>query len=139
MWEEIRWRVVCTPSVMAGVRHYRDLECWQLARSLKVRIFTFTGRRPASGDFEYVRQIRDAARSGPRNIAEGFGRRTHADFARFLDVARASLMECQNHLDDAVDSEYLGRAEANEMIVLAKRAGGAVAALQRYLRNHPDP
>jgi four helix bundle protein len=130
---------MCNAPGMGGVRHYEELECWQLARALKLRIYGFTRHPAVSRDHDYVKQIRDAARSAPRNIAEGFARRTHADFARFLDIARGSLMECQNHLRDAVDSGYLGPAEANEMIILAKRAGGAMAALQRYLRNNPDP
>lgn len=73
-------------------------------------------------------------------MREGFGRRTHADFARFLDVARASLGECQNHLHDAVDRGYLTAAEFQTMNGLAERAGGAVAGLQRHLRKrwrHP--
>ena len=85
-------------------------------------------------DLKFHDQIRDGAASPPRNIAEGFGRRSHADFARFLDVARGSLAESQNHLRDAVDRGYLSEAEFKPMDQLADRACGAVAALQRYLR-----
>jgi four helix bundle protein len=67
-------------------------------------------------------------------MAEGFGRRTHREFALFLDIARGSLMECQNHLQDAFDRKYLGTAEFNTLDALARRTCGAVARLQRYLR-----
>jgi hypothetical protein len=43
-------------------------------------------------------------------------------------------METQNHLHDAVDRGYITGAERDQLITLAKRAGGAIAALQRYLR-----
>ncbi|MBI2828085.1 MAG: four helix bundle protein [Acidobacteria bacterium] len=119
---------------MAGARHFRDLVCWQLARELKLALYQFVDTSQVKKDFKFCGQVRDAAASAPRNIAEGFGRRTHADFAHFLDVARASLGECQNHLQDAVDRGYLSPADFKTMNTLAERACGAVAGLQRHLR-----
>ena len=117
-----------------GAHHFKELICWQLAYELKVGLYRLSRQPAVRRDLKYYEQIRDAAAADPRNIAEGFGRRTHADFAHFLDVARASLMECQNHLQDGVDRGYLSPAECNRMVILAKRAGGAVAGLQRDLR-----
>ena len=108
--------------------------CWQLACELKVALYRFVEAPQVKRDFRFCSQVRDAAASAPRNIAEGFGRRTHADFAHFLDVARASLGEYQNHLHDAVDRGYLTTAEFQTMNTLAERACGAVAGLQRHLR-----
>ena len=96
---------------MAGARHFRELVCWQLARALKIAMYQFAEQPKVKNDFRFYSQVRDAAASALRNIAEGFGRRTHADFAHFLDVARASLGECQNHLHDAVDRGYLAPDE----------------------------
>ena len=122
---------------MAGVRHFRDLICWQLANDLKLQIYRLSEHQAVMKDFRFRDQIRDAAASAPRNIAEGFGRRTHREFAQFLDIARGSLMECQNHLQDAVDRGYLSQADLEALDALAKRACGAVARLQRYLRGRP--
>ena len=97
-------------------------------------MYQFLESRQVKRDFRFCSQVRDAAASAPRNIAEGFGRRTHADFAHVLDVARASLGECQNHLQDAVDRSYLSPDEFNSLNALAERACGAVAGLQRHLR-----
>lgn len=119
---------------MAGARHFRELVCWQLARELKIALYRFVETPQVRRDFKFYNQVRDAAASAPRNIAEGFGRRTHADFAHFLDVARASLGECQSHLQDAVDRGYLTADDFKTMNTLAERACGAVAGLQRYLR-----
>jgi len=119
---------------MAGARHFRELACWQLARELKIAVYQFAEQPRVRSDFRFFNQIRDAAASAPRNIAEGFGRRTHADFAHFLDVARGSLSECQNHLQDAVDRGYLAPEEFKDLSTLAERTCGAIAGLQRYLR-----
>src|SRR5437660_381305 len=79
-----------------------------------------------------------AIRSGePRdraNIAEGFGHFRPTEFARFLAIARASLMETHNHLGDARDLGYVTRSEHDEMISLTERALGASTRLLIYLR-----
>jgi four helix bundle protein len=123
-----------TPWCMPTADDFRELDCWQLAKELKFKIYAITRREHIKRDFKFVDQIRDAASSATRNIAEGFGRRTDPDFAHFLDIARASLYECQDLLEDGVDRGYIDKPECAPLVVLAKRAGGAVAALQRYLR-----
>ena len=124
---------------MAVARHFRELDCWQLAYTLKVGLYRVARHAARRGDFKFVEQVRDAAASAPRNIAEGFGCKTHKDFARFLDFARASLAECQNHIIDAVDRGYVANPEERDLLVLSQRAIGATAALARYLRSTPDP
>jgi four helix bundle protein len=114
-------------------RHYQDLVCWQLANELKRRVYAFIARSTVARDFEYCDQIRGSARSAPRNIAEGFGRYRPAEFARFLLIARASLIETHNHLTDGMDQGYLKTGECEELLVLADRAGGATTRLHAYL------
>ena len=124
----------CTVKPQAAARHFRELTCWQLAYELKLGIYRLTDSTHVKRDLKFHDQLRDAAASAPRNIAEGFGRRSHADFARFLDVARGSLAECQNHLQDAVDRGYLDPEEHRRLESISERAAAAVARLQRYLR-----
>ena len=119
---------------MAGATHFRELTCWQLSYELKLALYRLSDTAAVKRDRRFRDQLRDAAASAPRNIAEGFGRRTHREFAALLDIARGSLMECQNHLQDAVDRGYLSAADFESRNTLAKRACGAVARLQRYLR-----
>ena len=92
------------------VRDFRSLVCWQLAHELKCEIIEFTKANPAAQDFKFRDQIRDSSASAPRNIAEGFGRFGPAEFAQYLNWARASLMETRNHLIDARDRRYISQA-----------------------------
>ena len=132
------WRsAACDLSCMAAARHFTELDCWQLANELKLRLYGVTSRSHVKPDKDWVEDVRDAAASAPRNISEGFGRRSDPDFAHFLDIARASLNECQNHLLDAVDRGYIEQFECRELTTLSKRVIGAVAGLQRHLRGKP--
>jgi len=119
---------------MAGVRRFEELDCWKLATELKVAIYELLERPHVKIDRDFCDDARDAAKSAPANIAEGFGRHTDADFARFLDIARGSLNESRNHIGDARDRKYIDEQERSALDSLASRAVGAVAGLQRYLR-----
>ena len=90
-------------------------------------------------DFKYLDQVRDSAASGPSNIAEGFGRRSNAEFLHYLDIARGSLNEVQNHLKDGVHRRYIEEQEFKELLTLNRRALGALARFQRYLRRNRRP
>ena len=120
-------------------RHYEDLIFWQLATELKIRLYRVVERDHVKRDFKYVDQVRDSAASGPRNIAEGFGRRSNAEFLHYLDIARASLNEVQNHLKDGVHRRYIEEPEFKELLTLNRRALGALARFQRYLRRNKRP
>ena len=92
---------------MADIRGYKDLIAWQKAMTLVETVYQITGRFPAQERFCLVPQVRRAAISIPSNIAEGHGRRSRADYVRFLDIARASANELETQLLIAVRLRYL--------------------------------
>ena len=112
-----------------GVRDFRELVCWQLSYELKCEVPAFIENGPASKDFKYRDQIKDSASSAPRNIAEGFGRFRPRDFARFLEIARASLIETRNHLIDGRDRGYLANPLYSRLQNLARAASNATTKL----------
>jgi four helix bundle protein len=65
---------------------------------LAVRVHVLTAGIPRTNNAEVVGQIRRAALSIPANIAEGCGRSTDRDFAKFLQIAFASANELEYHL-----------------------------------------
>ena len=122
-----------------GARHFRDLAAWQLANELRREIIKLTAIGRSARDFRFRDQIRDASASVSRNIAEGFGRFGHKEFARYLGIALGSLSETQNHLIDALDREYLGRSDFDRLWTLSLRTAKATTKLLTYLRRNPDP
>jgi four helix bundle protein len=69
-----------------------ELRAWQLARQLKVEVDEAILAKPeAQADRRFYDQLSDAVRSAPRNLAEGFGRYHHREFAHFTRIARSSL------------------------------------------------
>ncbi|MCX7969911.1 MAG: four helix bundle protein [Armatimonadetes bacterium] len=92
---------------MAIAKRFEDLSVWQEARELVRQIYPLTGSAQFSRDNILRDQIRRAAISVMANIAEGFGRRTNRDFAKFLTQARGSASELQSHLYVALDQGYI--------------------------------
>ena len=118
-----------------GVKTFRDLRAWQSARTFKLAVYRLTEAGALSRDFRLRDQLRESAASAVSQIVEGFGRFSPADFARFLAIGKASLMESQNHLEDAVDRGHItddDRAECDRLAQLALRD---VTALLEYLQS----
>lgn len=124
---------------MAGFRDFREIVAWQLAHQLKLRIDEFVGRAEVARRFKFCDQLADAARSAPRNIAEGFGRYRHKEFAHFVRIAKGSEVEVLNHLIDACDQRLISRDEFVVAEHDVRRALKAANGLIRYLESTPDP
>ena len=130
-----------------GVRDFRELVAWRLSYALKCEVDAFTATEPASRDFKYCDQIRASSSSAPANTAEGFGRFRPGDFARFLEIARGSLVETQSHLIDGYDRGYLPNPLYSRLQNLARAARKATTNLmrskqrdaQRLKRRRPSP
>ena len=77
--------------------HYR-LEVWQEAMRLVRLVYLASSQMPEHERFGLQSQLRRAAVSVPSNIAEGAARGGKAEYARFLQIARGSLMELDTQL-----------------------------------------
>lgn len=75
---------------------------------------------PDSEKFGLTSQFRRAAISIPANIAEGYGKRSSADKARFYNIAQGSLNECRYYLRLAKD---LGYAETQSLTEQSNEIG----------------
>lgn len=122
-----------------GAKTHRDLDAWKLADELRRMIIEVVRREHVQRDFAYCRQADTAAGSACRNLAEGFARYRHLDFARFVTISHASLAELLDLLDEGLTKGYLDPAEHDALTARTERAMRAANGLRRYLHNTPTP
>ena len=95
---------------MTGVRRFTQLRAWQACVTYKKAVYAICEVGPRAINLKKRGQLEDSVAGPPAHIAEGYGRFNPADFARFVVMARSSLMESQNHLLDLVDAKYIARS-----------------------------
>jgi four helix bundle protein len=89
------------------LKDFRKQKVWQKAHDLALKVYRVTEAFPKTELFGLTSQMRRAGVSIPANIAEGCGRDTDADFARFLQIAMGSASELEYHLLLAHDLGFL--------------------------------
>lgn len=91
-----------------AARSFRDLLVWRKAHEFVLAVYRFTEAAsfPDREKYGLAHQMRRAAVSVPANIAEGFGKRSQADKARFMNIAEGSLEESRYYLILAQDLGY---------------------------------
>lgn len=80
------------------MRNYKDLQVWEKAHMLTLAVYKDTQRFPADERFGLTSQIRRSCSSIPANLAEGCGRRSDGEMARFVQIAMGSGAELSYHL-----------------------------------------
>src|SRR5215469_2409911 len=94
------------PSDRSPARSFRDLRVWQKAHQLVLAVYRYSESFPEGEKYGLAHQLRRAAVSIPANIAEGFGKRSQAEKARFLNIAEGSVEECRYYLILSQDLGY---------------------------------
>ena len=90
------------------MRDFRDIKAWQKGHRLALAVYQATKRFPTEERYGLKSQARRAAASIPTNIAEGCGRDSEAEFARFLRIAAGSASELEYLLLLARDLSLFG-------------------------------
>ena len=99
--------VVGVRSLVAERAGFKNLDVWKRSHELTLTVYKLTATFPASEMFGLAGQTKRAASSIPANIAEGCGRDSSADFARFLQIAQGSASELEYHLLFARDLGFV--------------------------------
>ena len=89
------------------MQDFRKLKVWEKAHQFVVTIYRESNRFPDDEKYGLTSQIRRAAASIPTNIAEGCGRNSNPDFARFLSIAMGSASEVEYQIILATDLDYI--------------------------------
>jgi four helix bundle protein len=91
------------------MKDFRTLAVWEKAHHFTLAIYRLSKTFPKEELFGLTSQIRRAAASIPTNIAEGCGRSTDPDFARFLQIAFGSACEVESDLSSGPQLPKIGR------------------------------
>jgi four helix bundle protein len=114
-----------------GYFAFEDLEVYHLSVAYAVDVYKLLESFPDAEKFGLTSQIKRSVTSVTLNIAEGRGRGTDKDFAKFLYQARGSLLEVVSafHL-----SEKLGFVERTQTQQLFTKAKTLVAKLSVFIQ-----
>ena len=89
------------------MRDFRDLNVWEKAHRFTLQVYRITKTFPSDERFALTVQLLRAAASIPMNIAEGCGRDTERELARFISIAAGSASEVEYQLLVALDLNYI--------------------------------
>jgi four helix bundle protein len=115
------------------MQDFRNLAVWRRAHALALAVYRETKSFPRSELYGLTSQLRRGATSIPSNIAEGCGRRTDADFARFVVNALGSASEVEYHLLLAHDLALLSPQTHTALTHACVEIKRMLAALLRKL------
>lgn len=89
------------------MKNFRELRTWQKGHQLTLKIYLVTKQFPKEEIYGLISQMRRSSSSIPTNIAEGCGRDSDGDLARFLSIALGSASELEYQLILSKDLSYV--------------------------------
>jgi four helix bundle protein len=117
------------------LRNYRDLEVWGKAHKLTLLLYQKSRSFPKEEFYGLTSQLRRSAISIGANLAEGCGRQTTPELARFVRIAMGSASELDYHLLLALDFGYLHADEHKVLSQELTRARKMLASLLATLES----
>ena len=97
-------------------------------------IYKVTAKFPKEELYGLTSQVRRASMSIPTNIAEGCGRNTDADFARFLQMAMGSASETEYQLLLSHDLSFLNKEQYDKLNTDVTEVKRMLASLLKTIR-----
>jgi four helix bundle protein len=89
------------------MRDYKKLRAWKEAYELALDVYRSTAAFPRDARYGITAQMRRASVSIPSNLAEGCGRESQKEMARFIVIAIGSANELEYQLLLGKDLEML--------------------------------
>ena len=89
------------------MHNFRKLDTWLDGVEVADTIYTLTASFPKTEIYGLSSQMQRAAVSVPSNIAEGSGKGSDRDFARFVSISLGSLFELETQIEIAYRRGYI--------------------------------
>jgi four helix bundle protein len=119
------------------MQDFRGLDVWRKSHQVTLDVYRATGSFPRDEIYGITSQLRRCSASVAANIAEGCGRSSDADFARFLGMAMGSASELEYHLLLARDLGNLTKETYEPLNTETVRVKRMLASLINRLRKKP--
>ena len=97
------------------MKNFKTLLVWQKSHAIVLRLYKITASFPKEELYGLTSQIRRAAASIPANLAEGCGRDTQTELARFVHIATGSAVELEYHILLAHDLGFIDQETFTEL------------------------
>jgi len=118
------------------MKDFRQVQVWEKSHQLALAVYKATKDFPKEELYGLTSQIRRASMSIPTNIAEGCGKYTDADFARFLQIAMGSASETEYQLLLAHDLGFLPTTKYEQLNTDVVEVKRMLASLLKTLRTN---
>ncbi len=115
---------------------FRQMNVWQSAFNLVLKIYDETKGFPKEEKFGMVSDMRRAANSITHSIAEGFGRFEARDKTRFYKISRGSVFELMSQILVSAELGYLDKTtKSEELLIICKSVINELNSLIKSLEN----
>ena len=98
------------------MQRFTEIKAWQRGHQLVLSVYRATTGFPNVERYGLISQLRRAALSVPTNIAEGSKRTGRIEYARFLNIAEASLAETEYLIMVGRDLGYMTQLMAKPLL-----------------------
>jgi four helix bundle protein len=116
------------------MRDFRNYKAWERAQQLAVGVYRVSANLPRLETYGLQSQMRRAAISIPTNLAEGSGKDTKPEFARYLRIATGSCNELESLLLLSIELEYLDYVDVEPIIQEVSEVRRMYIALWKTVR-----
>lgn len=99
------------------MQDFRTLLVWQKSHVFTLKIYEPSKNFPKDELFGLPSQLRRASSSIPINIAEGCGRGSNLDFARFLQIGLGSASESEYLIMLCLELKYLPQKAEDNLLI----------------------
>ncbi len=121
---------------MGSIRHFRELEVYELAMAAATELFETSKRFPLEERYSLTDQIRRSSRSVCANIAEAWRKRRYPNaFVSKLSDAEAEAAETQVWIEFALRCGYLNVDQVNEFDRLYENIQGKLVKMLTHPEN----
>ena len=99
------------------MQNFKNLQLWKKSRELVSEVYQLIEELPKEEMFGLTSQIKRCSVSIPSNIAEGCGRSSNRDLAKFLSYSQGSCYELETQLILAEDLGLITQTEDLQTIL----------------------